>query len=135
MLDIQHSHAIISKMIRPQQAWVLKDTYTSGQLLSLMKYFDLAVGMRLHFLIFAALQEVPFIALSYSEKVSGLLEDLHISMPPMEQVNAGRLLAHIDESWDKRVSLKTKIKRGLPKLIKQALETNEMAVDLLKAKY
>ena len=62
-LDVQHSHAIISKMIRPQQACVLKDTYISGQLLSLMKYFDLAVGMCLHILIFAALQEYVFSAI------------------------------------------------------------------------
>jgi len=132
MLDVQHSHAVISKMLRPQQAWVLKGTYTPGQLLTLMKYFDFAVGMRLHFLIFAALQEIPFVALPYSEKVSGLIEDLHLSMPPMEQVDAGRLLAYIDESWDKRISLRTKIKRGLPRLIKPASETNKMVVDLLK---
>ena len=130
-LDVQHSHAVMAQMLRPQRAWVLKETYTPGQLLTLMKYFDFAVGMRLHFLIFAALQEVPFVALPYSEKVSGLLNELHLSMPPMELVNAGQLLAYIDQSWDKRTSLKRKIKRHLPTLKKRALVTNKMAVDLL----
>ena len=130
-LDVQHSHAVMAQMLRPQRAWVLKETYTPGQLLTLMKYFDFAVGMRLHFLIFAVLQEVPFVALPYSDKVSGLLDDLHLSMPPMELVNAGQLLAYIDKSWDKRTSLKKKIKRYLPTLKKRALGTNKMAVDLL----
>lgn len=131
-LDVQHSHAVMAKMLRPQQAWVLKGTYTPGQLLGLLNHFDFAVGMRLHFLIFAALQGVPFVALPYSEKVGGLLEDLGVDMPPMELVNAGRLLAHIDQSWDKRGSLKKKIKRGIPSLQERALVNNTIVVDLLK---
>lgn len=131
MLDVQHSHAVMAQMLRAQRAWVLKGAYTPGQLLALMKHFDFAVGMRLHFLVFAALQEVPFVALPYSGKVGGLLDDLRISMPPMDLVNPGRLLAYIDQSWDRRSSLKKRIKRVLPTLRKRALETNRMAVDLL----
>ena len=130
-LDVQHSHAVIAKMLHPQQAWVLKGTYSPGQLLTIMKHFDFAVGMRLHFLIFAALQGVPLVALPYSEKVSGLLEELHIAMPPIELVNEGRLLAHIDQSWDRRSSIKTAIERGITGLKKRALETNKLLVDLL----
>jgi len=100
-------------------------------LLTIMKHFDFAVGMRLHFLIFAALQGVPLVALPYSEKVSGLLEELHIAMPPIELVNEGRLLAHIDQSWDRRSSIKTAIERGITGLKKRALETNKLLVDLL----
>src|SRR5437868_12837047 len=36
VLDIQHSHAVIAKMLRPQRARVLNGEYTSGQLLSLL---------------------------------------------------------------------------------------------------
>lgn len=131
-LDMQHSHAIMAKMLRPQQASVLKDRYTPDQMLGLMKHFDLAIGMRLHFLIFAALQKVPFVALPYSEKVGGLLEDLNIVTPPMKLVNSGRLLAYIDQSWDKRNLLRRKIERRLPSLQERALVTNTIAIDLLK---
>ena len=134
-LDVQHSHAVLAKMLRPQQAWVLKGIYSSSQLLSLMNRFDFAVGMRLHFLIFAALQNVPFVALPYSDKVGGLLEELQLAMPPIDLVNAGRLLAHIDQSWDKRNSLKTQFVKRLPSLKKRALETNRIAVDLLKKEH
>ncbi|MFH1758534.1 MAG: polysaccharide pyruvyl transferase family protein [Pseudomonadota bacterium] len=135
VLDMQHSHAIISKMLWPQRASVLKMRYTSGQLLSLMKHFVFAVGMRLHFLIFAALQGIPFVALPYASKVTGFLQELRIEMPPLEMVNSGRLIAYIDRSWDQRKALQGRIKRLLPALRKRSLETNQIAVNLLKKSY
>ncbi len=135
VLDMQHSHAVISKMLWPQRATVLKNVYTAGQLLTIMKHFAFAVGMRLHFLIFAALQEVPFVALPYATKVEGFLEELHIEMPPLHLVNSGRLIAYIDRAWDQRNTLKARIRRGLPALKERALQTNRLAVELLKKNY
>ena len=43
-------------MDHAQRATVLKGEYTSGQMLAIVGHFAFAVGMRLHFLIFAALQ-------------------------------------------------------------------------------
>ncbi len=131
MLDVQQSHAVVSQMLRPQRAHVLKGEYTSGQLLSLIKHCDFAVGMRLHFLIMAALQCVPFVALPYSAKVGGLLNALQLEMPPINLVNAGRLIAHIDRSWDKRNSLREMIRLVLPSMKRQALKTNKLVVKLL----
>jgi polysaccharide pyruvyl transferase CsaB len=131
MRDMQHSHAVVSQMLRPQRAWILKADYTSGQLLSLMKHFDFAVGMRLHFLIFAAIQGIPFIALPYSSKVLGFLEELHIEMPPIDLVSAGRLIAHLDHLWDSKETLRTQIRQALPELQKRALKSNQLALSLL----
>ncbi len=131
VLDMQHSHAIISQMLRPQKATVLNGSYTPGQILSLMKHFMFAVGMRLHFLIFAALQNVPFVALPYASKVFGFLEDLKIDMPPLQLVNSGRLIAYIDRSWDSYRKLQMQIEEALPELRKRAAETNRLLVDLL----
>ena len=129
--DTQHCHAVVSKMAHAHQATVLKGEYTSGQLLSLMSHFDFAVGMRLHFLIFAALNRVPFVALPYSSKVAGFLEDLEIAMPPLKQVNAGQLIAYVDRWWDLRRNLQARLEKTVPEIQARARRTNEIAVRLL----
>jgi polysaccharide pyruvyl transferase CsaB len=131
VLDSQHSHAVIALMLRAQRATVLKSVYTSGQLLSLMSKFHFVVGMRLHFLIFAALRGVPFVALPYAGKVSGFLEELQIPTPPMQLVNAGRLIAYIDESWDQMRATKAKLAKNVAPLQKRAQETHRILLELV----
>lgn len=133
-LDVRHSHAVIAQMLRPQRATVLKGEYTSGQLLSLVGRLNFAVGMRLHFLIFAALQGVPFVALPYAPKVEGFLAEMELITPPIELVNSGRLISHIDQYWDDRTALQKQIKRKLSILRERAARTHDMAVRLLRAR-
>lgn len=132
--DSQHSHAVVSQMAHAHRATVLKGEYTPGQMLSLMSHLAFAVGMRLHFLIFAALSGVPFVALPYSAKVLGFLEELDIAMPPLAQVNAGQLIAHIDRSWDLRQDLQARVTNSLAGLQERARRTHEIAVRLLNTR-
>ncbi|HSE05141.1 MAG TPA: polysaccharide pyruvyl transferase family protein, partial [Methylomirabilota bacterium] len=130
--DTQHCHAVVSKMAHAHQAAVLKGEYTSSQILTLVSHFDFAVGMRLHFLIFAALSRVPFVALPYSSKVAGFLEDLEIAMPPLKHVNAGQLIAYIDRWWDLRRNLQARLEKTVPEIQERARRTNEIALRLLR---
>lgn len=129
-MDVQHSHAVIARMQSATHATVLKGDYTAGQLMTLIGHFQFAVGMRLHFLILSALQQVPFVALPYSSKVTGLLQDLDMDMPPLDNVNSGRLLATIDQSWDMRSTLRRRIEQQLPTLQTRARQTNDLLVQL-----
>ena len=130
-MDLQHSHAVIARMLRADRAVVLQHEYTARQLISLIGHFDFAVGMRLHFLIFAALAGVPFVALPYASKVTGLIEDLEMDAPPLSDVNSGRLIAAIDRSWDQQGKIRKQIQRRLPGLQERARETNRLLVGLL----
>jgi polysaccharide pyruvyl transferase CsaB len=131
VLDLQHSHSVISGMANARRALVLKRDYSVAQVLSMMGHFEFALGMRLHFLIFAALQRVPFLALPYGTKVTGLIQEFGMSMPPMEEINAGQLLSYIDRAWDLRGQLRTRIDQHLPELQARARETNRLLLDLL----
>jgi polysaccharide pyruvyl transferase CsaB len=130
--DLQHSHAVLARMRGVQHASVLRGEYSSGQLLSLIGHFEFVVGMRLHFLILAALQGVPFLPLPYAPKVTGFVEELGLEPPLFEGLNAGRLIALIDRAWDERGRIREKIAQTLPSLQRRARENNTIAVELLR---
>jgi polysaccharide pyruvyl transferase CsaB len=130
--DVQHSHGVVAHMRNSERAEILRRRYSPGQILDLMGRFEFAVGMRLHFLIFAALRGTPFTALPYASKVTGLLEDLEMEAPPLGSIGIGQLLARIDHSWDDRGEIRSKIERRLPAMQSRARRTNELLVGLLE---
>lgn len=129
--DIQHSHAVVANMELAQRAEILRRNYSPQQILSLIGRFEFCVGMRLHFLIFSALRGVPFVALPYASKVAGFIQDLEMEMPPIQQVDAGRLIASVDRSWDNRKEIQTKINQMLPILKERSRRTNQLILDLI----
>jgi polysaccharide pyruvyl transferase CsaB len=129
--DVQHSHGVVAHMRNPEKAEILRRRYSPRQILDLMGRFDFAIGMRLHFLIFAAIRGTPFAALPYASKVTGLLEGLGMEMPALGKIGIGQLLATIDRSWDTRAEIRTKINDRLPALKERAKATNRLLIDLL----
>jgi polysaccharide pyruvyl transferase CsaB len=130
--DVQHSHGVVAHMRNAERAEILRRRYSPRQILDLMGRFEFAVGMRLHFLIFAALRGTPFAALPYASKVTGLLEDLGMETLPLGSVGIGQLLASIDRSWDTRDEIRTKIGGRLPALKARARSTHDLLVRLLQ---
>lgn len=130
--DIQHSHAVVAHMRNSDRAEVLRRTYSPQEILGLVGHFEFAVGMRLHFLIFAALRGVPFTGLPYASKVEGFLQDLGVEEPPLGEVGIGQLIARIDYSWDTRAQIRQNIKTRLPVLQQRAKETNRLVLELLQ---
>lgn len=129
--DVGHAHRVMAEMAEPARASVLTARYSARQVLGLMDHFELAVGMRLHFLLFAALAGVPLLALPYASKVTGLLEALGLPAPSKLQEHAGPLLAALDRLWDTRDAMRTELRRRVPALQEQARQTSSIAVGLL----
>ncbi len=130
--DIQHSHAVVARMQNSDRAEVLRRTYSPQEILGLVGHFEFVIGMRLHFLIFAALRSVPFTALPYASKVEGFLHDLGVEESPLGIVGIGRLIARIDHSWDTRKQIRKRIKTRLASLQQRARQTNHYIVQLLE---
>jgi polysaccharide pyruvyl transferase CsaB len=129
--DLQHSHAVVSRMQYAQRTRVLKGEYSAPQLVTLMGHFQFCVGMRLHFLIFSAIQHVPFVALPYASKIEGFLQELDMPMLPLKDVTTGGLIAYIDRAWDIQGQLRQKISERLPPLQERARETNRIVLRVL----
>jgi polysaccharide pyruvyl transferase CsaB len=131
--DPQHSHAVIAKMANAQRANVLKGSYTSSQVLGLIGHMAFAVGMRLHFLVFAGIQRVPFVPLPYASKVTGFLADLGMPMSPIGGLNVGKLCAFLDRSWDTRKNIQKKLEEKLPFVRDKAKRTNQILSEFLQS--
>jgi polysaccharide pyruvyl transferase WcaK-like protein len=130
--DVQHSHGVVAHMQNSERAEILRRRYSPRQVLHLMGRFEFAVGMRLHFLIFAALRGTPFAALPYASKVIGLLEHLQIETPPLGSIGIGQLIARIDRSWDRREEIRARVRERMPELKNRARRSNELVLDVLR---
>ena len=51
--------------------------------------------------------------------------------PPFKLVNEGRLIAHLDQSWDRSRSMRAHLAKAVPPLQKRAQETHRILVELL----
>ncbi|MGR4880803.1 polysaccharide pyruvyl transferase family protein [Streptomyces sp. LARHCF249] len=101
--DIRHAHAVVSHMADAERCTVLHGTYRPQQVLDMVAQLDLAIGMRLHFLIFAALSGIPLLPLPYAGKVFDFAQQ--VGAPALRGVvreNTGLLLAEVDRLWDER---------------------------------
>jgi hypothetical protein len=59
------------------------------------------------------------------------MEDLEMEMPPLKQVSTGRLIAHLDRSWDQRDEVRKHIRSRLPALQDRARLTQRLLADAL----
>ncbi|MEX2535357.1 MAG: polysaccharide pyruvyl transferase family protein [Trueperaceae bacterium] len=130
--DIRHAHQVIADMTNAEQATVLKGSYPPSQVLGLVSRFRLAVGMRLHFLIFCALSRVPFLPLPYAGKVSSMMQALELPVESMVQEGrAGRLLASVDRLWDGREERREHLEGRVPELQDRARRTVALLHEVL----
>jgi polysaccharide pyruvyl transferase CsaB len=131
--DIREAHRVMAEMGLPERATVLKGAYSPGQVLGLMDHVDVAVGMRLHFLIFAAKARVPALALPYAAKVVSFLERLGLPTPQMlHREHVGALLAAIDRLWDRRAEQRELLSERLPAVRELAGTTAGLLAELVE---
>lgn len=122
----------ISKRLKHPSA-VLKETFTTGELLSVMANMDLCIGMRLHTLIYAVSQRTPVIGLVYDPKIRGFLDYIYQKFYlPLDRVSVKTLSEMTDEvmnSYDKIVSEMDARRR---ELADRAYQNAVCAVDLIR---
>jgi len=69
----------------------------------------LVIGIRLHALILAIRFGIPFLAVPYDPKVTGLLEDVNYPLGPLwtpgQRATASQIERSVDEAWERRAEL------------------------------
>ncbi|GGZ00494.1 polysaccharide pyruvyl transferase family protein [Streptomyces poonensis] len=122
--DVRHAHAVLSHMSAPDRGRILHGAYSPGQVLGFMRHLDLAVGMRLHFLIFAALTGLPVLPLPYAGKVFDFARRTGApGLVGVAREQAGLLLAEVDRLWDEYPQRRGELEARMRELRELARET------------
>ncbi len=131
--DVREAHRVMGRMSLAERAHLLKYRYQPRQIIGLMQHFEMAVGMRLHFLIFAAITGTPLLALPYAFKVSDFLTSLGLEPRGMaSHTTAGTFLADLDRLWDHRAGQKALLRERVPGLQERARCTVPLAVQTVR---
>ncbi len=105
--DLAAARQVIQRMRHPDDAVVTPNTYLSPrEMMSLIGCCAAVISTRYHFCLFSALQGVPFLALTRSDKVSDLCADLnwrHALTP--EEIAPAAVAASTRDLLENRVSL------------------------------
>ena len=108
---------------------LIKEKYGVPEMLSIMENLDLVIGVRLHSLIFAAVAQIPMIAVSYDPKVEFFMESLGLkAFSKIENLEEEALINEINKVWKNRQQLGEIINKNAEKL-KETLTINE---DIIK---
>jgi polysaccharide pyruvyl transferase CsaB len=132
--DVDEAHQVIAHMTNAAHATVLGGPYRPGQVLGLMEYLEMAVGMRLHFVIFAALAAVPVLPLPYAGKITSMLDRLELPGPEhVQEEGPDAVLAQLGELWNRRAETRAGLPERVRLLQAEARQSTREVLDLLSA--
>lgn len=117
-----------------EKAFLLEDHTDYMSLLSVTANLDLAIGMRLHFLIFSAIFGVPVVSIPYDPKVNRFLQS--VGLPPgfsAEKLDYDRLSSGIKNVLAHREQISAGLKRQVAPLRAEALKNASLVAELLKS--
>lgn len=116
------------------RAAVLEGPLDFADVLSLCAHLDLALGMRLHFLIFAALHGVPLVGVTYDPKVNSFLKA--VGLPPglpVEGLKRRELAGRLWETAGQRREIASALRDRVAGLRELALKNAGAAAGFLRA--
>ncbi|SJZ42948.1 polysaccharide pyruvyl transferase CsaB [Selenihalanaerobacter shriftii] len=129
-VDKRASQELAEKM--GVEVQILEGNYHPQQIAGLFSKIDLLVGVRLHSLIFAAINQLPMVGISYDPKVDSFLERLDLKPAGyVDELNIDRLYNQILKSWEQKEELQHELAKKVVKLKELARENVELAFHLL----
>jgi len=117
-----------------EKAFLLDHHTDYLSLLSLTANLDLAIGMRLHFLIFSAIFSVPVVSIPYDPKVNRFLQS--VGLPPgfsAAKLDYDQLSAGIKNVIEHREQISSALKQQVAPLRAEALKNASLVAELLKS--
>lgn len=128
--DVEASLQVAGFMGRP--ARVVSERCDVPTVMALYGAMDVVLGMRLHALIFAALQGVPHLGVVYDPKVASFLEIVGQPVAGrVEDLDPDKAAAELASIWRRREEIRPHLERVAADLAQRAWRNAEVAVELL----
>ena len=128
--DVKAAKKIVAKMKQP--ACVLKEDFTTRELMSLVGNMDLMIGIRLHALIFAGVMGTPMIGISYDPKIDRFLKSIDEDVVgDLENVTVEALMQEINAKWNNKEIYRNQNLKRMAKLRSLARSNAEMALEFI----
>lgn len=110
---------------------LIKARYSVEDVMSIMKCFDICIGMRLHTLIYSAVNAVPLIGIVYDPKISSFMEYTHQKLYlEAEGLKKENLCKMLDECVSNYSTIKNDLKKNYDHLKEQAQLNGKYAIEL-----
>lgn len=127
--DFAISQAVARKM--RNRASVVENGCSVTDMVSVVKCMNMCIGMRLHMLIYSAINSIPLIGLEYDPKIGSFMEYTHQSLrTDVRGLTAKGLEAMIDRCVIEYDEIKDDLKDNYGRLRKKALENGRLAIEL-----
>jgi polysaccharide pyruvyl transferase CsaB len=128
--DLVVSLEIMKKM--KHDATVIENRYNEEKLICLMGDLELILSMRLHALIYGALNNIPMLGFNYDPKVEYYAEELKIKyVKSMRHIRINQVMEQIDEIIKNKEGYKDHLREQAGKLKLHAKENRKYLQDLL----
>ena len=132
--DLPISQKLIDS-VNVKGCYLISNKYGVEDIIGVIKRFRLIIAMRLHSLIYAAVEKVPMIGIVYDPKIIGILNSINMDkMCTVENLKYDKLVEYIDYLWENRDKLSTALKEVNLEKKEAALKNINIALELLNSR-
>ena len=103
--DTKVAENVIKAMKSKEDIFVLEKGFTTEEYLAVVSNLTMVIGMRLHALVFAALENIPFIAISYDPKIDRFVAGMEGTVTAtIDKVKAQDIIKETEQLLNKKQS-------------------------------
>ncbi len=126
--DIPQAEITLEKMRRPQRASILRNGFRPGEIMGVAGLLELAVGMRLHFMMLSAATGTPIAPLFYAPKVNAFIRQLGLGLPERDirDITAEDYFSLIRDVWRRREEVKRQLAPAVNDLKRRAARSGAL---------
>lgn len=106
--DIQLAEEIAGRM--KEKPIIVRNSYTSEELMGLYGLMNVNVCVRFHGLVFSIVNSIPMVAISYDPKIDSLMDSLDMKTSlKYEEIDAQSVYEEIKDKWDNQEAISRQI--------------------------